>query len=108
MMCRVCSQRFEDTRIKRIYDEYPYGDGYEAVCTNGVCPCCGSEEIVEEARCLQCGEDVSDADLVNGFCRFCAEELEQTLDWIVSMLTPAQRRWMADHPEWVERGDGVC
>ena len=108
MMCKVCGERFLETDVSRGYEEYPYGEAQVRACIHSCCPSCGSQELCEEGVCVQCGEEVNEADMVNGFCRFCAEELEQTLEWILSMLTPAQIRWIAAHPEWIERGETVC
>lgn len=108
MKCRVCGECFEDAQTRRGYDEYPYGESYVSVCTHGLCPVCGADDLAEEYVCAQCGEETVETEMTDGFCRFCAEELEQTLDWICSMLSPAQMRWMREHPEWIERGDAVC
>ncbi len=107
MMCKVCGESFEDTAIRRGYDEYPYGEESVWQCTHGACPACGAQDFAEEQVCVQCGESVSE-DLTNGFCRYCKEELEQTLEWICGMLTPAQMRWMSEHPDWIERGNMLC
>ena len=108
MICRMCGERFAQERTKDGYDAYPYGERYERICTHGVCPVCGADDFEREAVCLQCGEEVNEADVSDGFCRFCTEELEQTLDWICSMLTPAQRRWIHEHPDWTLRGESGC
>ncbi len=103
MMCRVCGCCFSGSEVKKGYDEYPYGEGYIPVCTHAFCPECGADEWCEEDCCVQCGEEMPESELANGFCRFCLEELEQTADWIRSMLSPAQKRWFAEHPEWIEK-----
>lgn len=108
MRCQKCGERFAEFRTANGYDEYPWGETYEQVCTHGVCPICGADELEQETVCAQCGCEVARADMKDGFCRFCSEELEQTLEWICSMLTPAQQNWMLEHPEWVTRGETVC
>ena len=100
MKCQRCGETF--TQMQDGYDEVPYGSRHERVCTHARCPYCGAEETEEDYICVQCGEEVCGSDISDGFCRFCAEELEQTLDWIRSMLTPAQQKWMRMHPEWTE------
>jgi len=99
MICRVCGGRIADRDVLGGYDEHPYGNGFAVECTHAVCPECGSDELSEEQCCVECGEEVAVGDLTGGFCRYCMEEMEQTLEWIRSMLSPAQRRWMAEHPE---------
>ena len=108
MICNVCGEQFADSQIRRGYDDYPYGERLVTVCTHGVCPVCGSDDLRDECVCAQCGEEVLETDMNDGFCRYCAEETEQTLDWMCSMLSPAQRRWIMEHPEWIERGEMGC
>lgn len=103
MRCRECGEQIADREVRSGYDVYPYGEGSACACTHAVCPVCGSDDLAEECACAQCGEEVSQAELKNGFCRFCEEELSQTLEWIRSMLTPMQLRWMREHPEWSEQ-----
>ena len=102
MKCQCCGESFAQMRDG--YDDIPYGARYERVSTHTVCPFCGAQETEEEYLCAQCGEEVCESDMSDGFCRFCAQDLEQTLEWMCSMLTPAQREWMRMHPEWVEMG----
>ena len=108
MFCHVCQEHFDEHEMKAGYDRYPYGDREEEVCTHGVCPICGADDLSREAICVQCGEEDINGTLRDGFCHYCHEELEQTLDWIVSMLSPAQCRFLADHPEWIERSETLC
>ena len=99
MICRVCGCRAADSDLVGGYDEYPYGEGVVRECTHAVCPECGADDLSEEQCCIECGEEVASEDLADGFCRFCMEELGQTVEWLRSMLSPAQRRWIAEHSD---------
>lgn len=102
MMCRQCGGRFERSELSVTHDLHPYGDGVVEEMMQVVCPDCGADELYEEHGCAQCGEEWSSSELEDGLCRLCIEELLETLDWAWTMLSPAQKRWAAEHTAWME------
>ncbi len=102
MMCRQCGGRFERSELGVVRDMHPYGDGVAEEVMQAVCPDCGADELYEEHGCVQCGEEWSSAELHDGLCRLCEEELLETLDWAWMMLSPAQKRWASEHTAWME------
>ncbi len=105
MICRECHTPFDaddgDDRMERL----PYGEGYALYCAGVACPHCGSEQVEEERECSHCEQECSQDELEDGLCRLCVEETIESLRWLWSSLTPAQRVWASEHTEWM---DGSC
>lgn len=102
MMCRACKASFEPEEVGVVCDEYPYGEGVVEQVTNAVCPNCGADELVDEGCCMECGGEFEAAELQDGLCAVCREDLLQTLDWAWTMLSPAQKTWAAANTAWME------
>ena len=106
MMCRSCGEKFDAADLLTAKEYVPYGEGVTTRMTQLLCPECGSDEVVRDMTCAQCGEQFPDSDIEHGLCRFCTAELHDTMEWVRSMLSSAQRAWVAEHPEWAEERRG--
>lgn len=102
MMCRVCGGRFEPQELRTAYEAVPYGEGVCDCPAEAVCPDCGAAAVCEEYGCAQCGEEIPSAELNDGLCRLCVEDLHETLDWMWEMLSPVQKRWATEHTDWMD------
>ncbi len=102
MQCRACGIAFEAGDGERYTERHPYGESEAEQVMGMLCPNCGSEDVWEEARCEECGEEYAASDISDGLCRVCLEQTRQDLEWCFGTLSKAQQRWAAAHPEWME------
>jgi len=93
MKCERCNTVFEDPKIIR--DSRPDHFGHPCSEEYVVCPHCGSDDIWEAERCLQCAEYVDKLEIEDGLCPKCVGNVMERCTEFLATFSSAEREFLS-------------